>query len=163
MKLRDQWPCRYELITDKLCFACNETMATRRNKALVGELSNPASGTNDLYFPTQFSESSWGQFKACLWKQWWTYWRSPDYNLVRFFFTLVTALLLGSIFWRIGHKRYVDAGHAVLSSLGMHRDSPVVFLCAAVEVQTILGSSSGRCMRRSCSSASTTARRCNHW
>ncbi|CAL9041826.1 ABC transporter G family member 42 [Musa acuminata AAA Group] len=76
----------------------------QRNKALVGELSNPASGTNDLYFPTQFSESSWGQFKACLWKQWWTYWRSPDYNLVRFFFTLVTALLLGSIFWRIGHK-----------------------------------------------------------
>ncbi|KAJ8510203.1 hypothetical protein OPV22_000637 [Ensete ventricosum] len=78
----------------------------RRNKALVvGELSKPAAGTNDLYFPTQFSQSAWGQFEACLWKQWWTYWRSPDYNLVRFFFTLVTALLLGSIFWRIGEER----------------------------------------------------------
>ncbi|URD80069.1 Pleiotropic drug resistance protein [Musa troglodytarum] len=76
-----------------------------RNKALVGELSKPAPGTNDLYFPTQYSQPTWGQFKACLWKQWWTYWRSPDYNLVRFFFTLVTALLLGSIFWRIGQRR----------------------------------------------------------
>ncbi|KAG6516429.1 hypothetical protein ZIOFF_026894 [Zingiber officinale] len=74
------------------------------NKALVNELSKPAAETSDLYFRTQCSQSSWGQFKACLWKQWWTYWRSPDYNLVRYFYTLVTALLLGSICWRIGHK-----------------------------------------------------------
>ncbi|EHA8586807.1 putative ABC transporter G family member 42 [Cocos nucifera] len=77
----------------------------RRNKALVSELGKPASGTSDLHFTTQYSQSTMGQFKACLWKQWWTYWRSPDYNLVRYFFTLFTALLLGSIFWRIGHKR----------------------------------------------------------
>ncbi|ONK80619.1 uncharacterized protein A4U43_C01F19860 [Asparagus officinalis] len=77
----------------------------RRNKALVEELSQPPPGTKDLYFPTQYSQSTFGQFKACLWKQWWTYWRSPDYNLVRFFFTLVTALLLGTIFWNVGHKR----------------------------------------------------------
>lgn len=77
----------------------------KRNKALVDELSKPAPGMKDLYFPTQYSQSTFGQFKACLWKQWWTYWRSPDYNLVRFFFTLVTALLLGTIFWRVGHKR----------------------------------------------------------
>ncbi|WOL00752.1 hypothetical protein Cni_G09465 [Canna indica] len=76
-----------------------------RNKALVHELSKPAPGTSDLYFPTQYSQSTLGQFRACLWKQWWTYWRSPDYNLVRFFFTLVTALLLGTIFWRVGLKR----------------------------------------------------------
>ncbi|XP_074557496.1 ABC transporter G family member 42-like [Curcuma longa] len=77
----------------------------QHNKALVNELNKPAAGTSDLYFPTKYSQSSWGQFKACLWKQWWTYWRSPDYNLVRFFFTLVTAVLLGSIFWRIGKER----------------------------------------------------------
>lgn len=79
----------------------------RRNKALVNELSKPAPGTQDLYFPTKYSQSTIEQFKACLWKQWWTYWRSPDYNLVRFFFTLVTAILLGTIFWNVGHKRYV--------------------------------------------------------
>ncbi|TVU35262.1 hypothetical protein EJB05_17141, partial [Eragrostis curvula] len=76
----------------------------RRNKALVKELSKPPPGSSDLYFPTQYSQSSFDQFKFCLWKQWLTYWRSPDYNLVRIFFTLFTALLLGVIFWRVGRK-----------------------------------------------------------
>ncbi|BFG24412.1 hypothetical protein CerSpe_106880 [Prunus speciosa] len=77
----------------------------QRNKALVKELSTPPAGAKDLYFTTQYSQSSWKQFKSCLWKQWWTYWRSPDYNLVRFFFTLVAALLLGTVFWKVGTKR----------------------------------------------------------
>ncbi|KAK4836794.1 hypothetical protein QYF36_000245 [Acer negundo] len=46
----------------------------------------------DLYFSTQYSQSTWEQFKSCLWKQWWTYWRSPDYNLVRFCFIFIAAL-----------------------------------------------------------------------
>ncbi|XP_015572858.1 ABC transporter G family member 29 [Ricinus communis] len=77
----------------------------QQTKALVAELSKPAVGTTDLYFPDQYLQSSWGQFKFCLWKQWWTYWRSPDYNLVRYFFTLVAALVLGTIFWQVGNKR----------------------------------------------------------
>nr|GMC78180.1 ABC transporter G family member 36-like [Ipomoea batatas] len=77
----------------------------RRNKALVKELSTPPPGANDLYFHTQHSQSTWGQFKSCLWKQWWTYWRSPDYNLVRYFFTLAAALMIGTIFWDVGSKR----------------------------------------------------------
>jgi ABC-type multidrug transport system permease subunit len=76
----------------------------KQNKVLVNQLSQPEPGTSDLYFATQYSQSIIGQFKACLWKQWLTYWRSPDYNLVRFSFTLFVALLLGSIFWRIGTK-----------------------------------------------------------
>ncbi|KAK8943596.1 Pleiotropic drug resistance protein 12 [Platanthera guangdongensis] len=76
-----------------------------KNKELINDLSKPASGTSDLHFPTRYSQSSFGQFKTCFWKKWWTYWRSPDYNLVRLCFTLFTALLLGSIFWKIGHKR----------------------------------------------------------
>lgn len=83
----------------------------RRNKALVKELSIPPPGAKDLYFATQYSQSTWGQFKACLWKQWWTYWRSPDYNLVRYFFTLTAALLLGSIFWKVGTKRYISVSY----------------------------------------------------
>ncbi|GLU22293.1 hypothetical protein SLE2022_383810 [Rubroshorea leprosula] len=77
----------------------------QRNKALVQELSTPPPGAKDLYFSSQYSQSSWGQFKSCLWKQWWTYWRSPDYNLVRYFFTLASALLVGTIFWQVGTKR----------------------------------------------------------
>ncbi|XP_059640915.1 ABC transporter G family member 29-like [Cornus florida] len=77
----------------------------QRNKALVKELSAPPPGAKDVYFHTKYSQSTWGQFKSCLWKQWWTYWRSPDYNLVRYFFTLATALVVGTIFWQIGTKR----------------------------------------------------------
>ncbi|XP_027344116.1 ABC transporter G family member 35 [Abrus precatorius] len=77
----------------------------QRNKALIRELSTPPAGAKDLYFPTQYSQSTWEQFKSCLWKQWLTYWRSPDYNLVRCFFTLAAALMVGTIFWRVGKKR----------------------------------------------------------
>ncbi|KAF9615291.1 hypothetical protein IFM89_022618 [Coptis chinensis] len=86
----------------------------QRNKALVKELSNPAPTAKDLYFATQYSQSTWGQFKSCVWKQWWTYWRTPEYNLVRFFFTLATALLLGSIFWSVGTKRDSSADLTII-------------------------------------------------
>jgi len=87
------------LVTNSLEF---NGIVYRQNKVVVNQLSQPEPGTSDLYFPTEYSQSTIGQFKACLWKQWLTYWRSPDYNLVRFTFTLFVALLLGSIFWRIG-------------------------------------------------------------
>ncbi|KAL0397034.1 UNVERIFIED_CONTAM: ABC transporter G family member 35 [Sesamum calycinum] len=84
------------------------TSLYQRNKVLVEELSIPAPGAKNLYFSTQYSQPTWGQFKSCLWKQWWTYWRSPDYNLVRYFFTLACALLVGTIFWRVGTKKNTD-------------------------------------------------------
>ncbi|XP_065866326.1 ABC transporter G family member 29-like [Euphorbia lathyris] len=77
----------------------------QQTKALVEDLSTPAADATDLYFSRQYSQSTWGQYKLCLWKQWWTYWRSPDYNLVRVFFTLVAAVVLGSFFWQVGTKR----------------------------------------------------------
>lgn len=85
----------------------NLYLHNRRNKALVMELSTPPSGAVDLHFETQYSQSSWGQFKYCTWKTWLSYWRNPDYNLVRNFFTLATALMVGTIFWNIGKKRLV--------------------------------------------------------
>ncbi|MBA0678047.1 hypothetical protein Goari_019413, partial [Gossypium aridum] len=78
----------------------------QRKKALVMELNTPPLGAKELYFASQYSQSTWGQFRSCFWKQWWTYWRSPDYNLVRYFFTLVAALMVGTIFWQVGTKRY---------------------------------------------------------
>nr|DAD44607.1 TPA_asm: hypothetical protein HUJ06_002837 [Nelumbo nucifera] len=41
----------------------------QRDKSLVKELSTPPQGSKDIYFPTQYSQSMWGQFKSCLWKQ----------------------------------------------------------------------------------------------
>jgi hypothetical protein len=76
----------------------------RRNKEMVEIASIPVPGSKDLYFRTQYSQSFWTQIRACLWKQHWTYWRSPDYNCVRLFFTFVSAVLFGTIFWNIGKK-----------------------------------------------------------
>ncbi|PWA42268.1 ABC transporter G family member 35 [Artemisia annua] len=75
------------------------------NSALVEELSTPPAGAKDLIFNTKYSQSNWSQLKSCTRKQWSSYWRTPDHNLVRFFFSLVTALLLGTIFWKVGTKR----------------------------------------------------------
>ncbi|KAL1551581.1 transcription factor [Salvia divinorum] len=77
----------------------------QQNKALVKDLQNPPQNSKDLHFPSQYSQSTLSQFKLILWKQKWTYWRNPNYNLSRFFFTLAAALLIGSIFWRVGTKR----------------------------------------------------------
>ncbi|KAF7139271.1 hypothetical protein RHSIM_Rhsim07G0220600 [Rhododendron simsii] len=76
----------------------------RRNKDLIKELSVPAPGSNDLDFPTKFSQSLFTQCMACLWKQHWSYWRNPSYSAVRLMFTTFTALMFGTIFWRIGSK-----------------------------------------------------------
>lgn len=76
----------------------------QRNEALIKELGVPGPGTKDIHFDTQFSQPFATQSLACLWKQHWSYWRNPEYNAVRFFFTLVTALLFGTIFWKMGQK-----------------------------------------------------------
>ncbi|ONK59473.1 uncharacterized protein A4U43_C08F6790 [Asparagus officinalis] len=77
----------------------------QRNKTLIKELSTPPPGSKDLYFSTQYSQSFLTQCMACLWKQNLSYWRNPPYNAVRFFFTLIIALLFGTIFWDLGTKR----------------------------------------------------------
>lgn len=85
---------------------------SRRNKVLVEELSKPSPGANDLHFPTKYPQSTWEQLESCLWKQWVSYWRSPEYNLVRYFFTLTSALIVGTVFWNVG-DRYVSTFHPV--------------------------------------------------
>ncbi|XP_058751871.1 pleiotropic drug resistance protein 1-like [Vicia villosa] len=76
----------------------------RRNKQLIQELGQPAPGSKDLHFATQFSQSFLVQCQACLWKQRWSYWRNPPYTAVRFFFTTFIALMFGTMFWDLGGK-----------------------------------------------------------
>ncbi|XP_027349846.1 pleiotropic drug resistance protein 1-like isoform X2 [Abrus precatorius] len=76
----------------------------RRNKALIKELSSPAPGSQDLYFPSQYSTSFFTQCMACLWKQHWSYWRNPLYTALRFLYSTAVAVLLGSMFWNLGSK-----------------------------------------------------------
>ncbi|XWS11862.1 hypothetical protein CRYUN_Cryun37aG0037500 [Craigia yunnanensis] len=76
----------------------------RRNKALIEDISKPAPGSKELYFPTQYSQSFLTQCTACLWKQHWSYWRNPPYTAVRLLFTTVIALMFGTLFWDLGSK-----------------------------------------------------------
>ncbi|MFS7986455.1 putative ABC-type sulfate transporter [Helianthus anomalus] len=74
------------------------------NKELVNTLSKPPAGSKDLYFPTRFPQNGWGQFKACLWKQHLSYWRSPSYNLMRSLYMLFASLIFGLLFWNQGRN-----------------------------------------------------------
>lgn len=76
----------------------------QRNVALVKQLATPEPETEDLYYPTQYSQPFFEQVRACFWKQWVTYWRSPAYNMARFLFAIISAILFGSIFWNMGRK-----------------------------------------------------------
>ncbi|XP_024516623.1 ABC transporter G family member 31 [Selaginella moellendorffii] len=105
----------------------------REIEELIEELSVPPPSSRDLSFPTEYSQDSMTQFKACLWKQNLTYWRSPNYNAVRFFFTLICALIFGSVFWDIGSKRgsqqdlfnVMGALYAAVLFLGINNASSV--------------------------------------
>ncbi|KAF8657997.1 hypothetical protein HU200_059457 [Digitaria exilis] len=75
-----------------------------KNKALIEELNKPLPGSSDLHFPSTYSLPFLRQCMACLWKQNLSYWRNPSYNAVRFLFTIVIALLFGTIYWDLGGK-----------------------------------------------------------
>ncbi|KAG4137150.1 hypothetical protein ERO13_D07G054200v2 [Gossypium hirsutum] len=97
----------------------------RRNKALIEDLSKPAAGSKELYFPTQYSQSFLIQCAACLWKQHWSYWRNPPYTAVRFLFTAVIALMFGTMFWDLGSK--MNKGQDLTNAMGSMY-SAVLFL-----------------------------------
>ncbi|KAK4482687.1 hypothetical protein RD792_009854 [Penstemon davidsonii] len=110
----------------------------RRNQELIKELSSPAPGSNDLYFPTQYSQPFLTQCKACFWKQHWSYWRNSQFNAIRFFTTIVIGILFGVIFWQRGDEIYTQQD--LLTLLGATY-AAVLFLGAsnASAVQSVVG------------------------
>ncbi|XP_021846147.1 ABC transporter G family member 39 isoform X2 [Spinacia oleracea] len=76
----------------------------QRNQDLIVEISSPSPSSSDLHFPTKYSQPFLVQFKACFWKQYWSYWRNPQYNVVRFVLTISIGLIFGIIFWNKGGK-----------------------------------------------------------
>ncbi|PHT79092.1 Pleiotropic drug resistance protein 6 [Capsicum annuum] len=77
----------------------------RQNEEMVENLSRPQEDSAELHFPSKYSQSFFGQFLACLWKQNLSYWRNPQYTAVRFFYTVIISLMFGSICWKFGSKR----------------------------------------------------------
>ncbi|KAJ4721742.1 Pleiotropic drug resistance ABC transporter [Melia azedarach] len=93
-----------------------DSVLYKNNKELVKQLSTPPPGSSDLHFPTRFSRNFWGQFKSCLWKQYWSYWRSPSYNLMRIMHTIAASFLFGALFWNQGKK--IDNQQSLFNILG---------------------------------------------
>ena len=77
----------------------------RHNREVVENLSKPSSNSKELNFPSKYSQSFFEQFLTCLWKQNLSYWRNPQYTAVKFFYTVVISLMLGTICWKFGSKR----------------------------------------------------------
>ncbi|XP_010651917.2 pleiotropic drug resistance protein 2 [Vitis vinifera] len=100
----------------------------RRNQDLINELSTPAPGSKDLYFPTQYSQSFITQCKACFWKQHYSYWRNSEYNAIRFFMTIVIGVLFGVIFWSKGDQ--IHKQQDLINLLGATY-SAIIFLGAS--------------------------------
>ncbi|KAK1319194.1 Pleiotropic drug resistance protein 3 [Acorus calamus] len=93
-----------------------ESSLYQHNEEMAKQLSIPAQNSKDLHFETRFPQNNWVQFKACLWKQHLSYWRSPSYNLVRFTFILATSTTFGALYWKHGKK--VDNQQDLFNILG---------------------------------------------
>ncbi|CAI5954152.1 unnamed protein product [Closterium sp. NIES-64] len=77
----------------------------RRNEALIESLKTPPPGQQDLAFATQYARSYASQYTANLWKRAHMYWRAPDYNAMRYFSSVVMALLIGGVYCGQGQQR----------------------------------------------------------
>ncbi|KAJ0760607.1 putative ABC-2 type transporter [Helianthus annuus] len=97
----------------------------KRKQQLITELSKPSLSSQDLYFSTKQLRSFWTQCLTCLWKQHWSYWRHPQYNVERLFMTTVIGVLFGVIFWNKGQK--TGQQQDVMNLIGA-MDAAVMFL-----------------------------------
>ncbi|KAJ6964438.1 ABC transporter G family member 31 [Populus alba x Populus x berolinensis] len=88
----------------------------REVEASIMHLSSPPAGSKPLKFESTYARDALSQFYICLWKQNLVYWRSPQYNGVRLCFTVIAALILGSVFWNVGSKR--DSPQALYVVMG---------------------------------------------
>ncbi|XP_031397820.1 pleiotropic drug resistance protein 3-like isoform X2 [Punica granatum] len=84
------------------CVKYKESDQYKATAELVRQLSEPNPISTDLHFPTRYPQRFHEQLTACLWKQHLSYWRSPDYNLVRLMFMVISSLLFGALFWQKG-------------------------------------------------------------
>ncbi|KMT06318.1 hypothetical protein BVRB_7g160010 [Beta vulgaris subsp. vulgaris] len=109
----------------------------QRNQDIIRELSTPAPNSKDLYFKTKYSQPFLVQFKACLWKQYRSYWQNPQYTGVRFFMAILMGALIGLIFWNKGGK--LTKLQDMTNLLGVLY-APIMFLGAsnALNVQIVV-------------------------
>ncbi|XP_037440593.1 ABC transporter G family member 41-like [Triticum dicoccoides] len=95
-----------------------ESSMCKDKDMVVKRLSVPVPGTTDLHFATRFPQKFQEQFKACLWKQCLSYWRTPSYNLVRFVFITLSCIFFGALFWQQGNINHINDQQSLFTILG---------------------------------------------
>ncbi|KAL3714543.1 hypothetical protein ACJRO7_006458 [Eucalyptus globulus] len=95
-----------------------ESDQCRMNKELVRELSLQVAGTKEMCFSAGFRQNRWEQFKTCLWKQHLTYWRSPEYNLVRLIFITASSFFCAALLWQKGNEKEINNKQDLFNILG---------------------------------------------
>nr|KJB54138.1 hypothetical protein B456_009G022400 [Gossypium raimondii] len=129
----------------------------QRNRELVENLSKPSSNSKELNFPSKYSQSFFEQFLTCLWKQNLSYWRNPQYTAVKFFYTIVISLMLGTICWKFGSQRFSSYLLNIISNQYSKESELfyvlILFLCVSLtgRASKICSMQWGRCMRQSSS------------
>ncbi|XVF07652.1 hypothetical protein REPUB_Repub06bG0158000 [Reevesia pubescens] len=115
------------------------------NQKVIRELSTPAPGSKELSFPTKYSQPFLTQCRACFWKQYWSYWRNPQYNAIRtkeqdllnllgalysavFFLGANNASVVQSV---VGKERIVFYRER---AAGMYSELPYAFAQVAIEI-----------------------------
>ncbi|XP_051131702.1 ABC transporter G family member 31 [Andrographis paniculata] len=98
-------PAMEEKIHQDLAAVYRNSNQYRDVEASIERHSVPPENTEPLRFTTTFCRNTWSQLGICLWKQNIIYWRSPAYNAVRLFFTTLSGLIIGSVFWDAGSRR----------------------------------------------------------
>ncbi|EEF36755.1 ABC transporter G family member 31 [Ricinus communis] len=94
-----------EKIGDDFAEIYSKSEQYREVEASIMHFSTPPVGSEPLKFSSTYAQDLLSQFQICLKKENLVYWRSPRYNAVRIFFTVLAAFILGSVFWKIGSKR----------------------------------------------------------
>ncbi|XP_063937253.1 pleiotropic drug resistance protein 3 [Daucus carota subsp. sativus] len=116
-----------------------ESQLYKENIEQIKVLREPQGSSRELHFPTQFPRNGWEQYKACLWKQNLSYWRSPSYNFKCLSFATVSAVLMGVVLWQKGTKiqdqqdlfNILSAVFIVLQVIGTNNCSSVIAIVAS--------------------------------
>ncbi|WOL18142.1 ABC transporter G family member 45 [Canna indica] len=107
------------------------------NMKLVDEFSKKQNNAADIHFPSKYAKSFGLQCISCLWKQHRSYWKNPDYNVVRYIVTFSVSLLVGIVFFGIGSK--IQMEQDVFSILGaLYSSTLFISFANALLVQPIV-------------------------
>ncbi|KAF3531532.1 hypothetical protein DY000_02043155 [Brassica cretica] len=82
----------------------------RSNQDFIKKLSIPPPGLKYLYFRTKYSQPFLTQTKACFLKQYWSNWRHPQYNAIRFLMTILASCW---VWFSAKHERKCGRGNYV--------------------------------------------------